>query len=314
MAVIFGGGELSSFVRFNALETTEAGTFAAPARCGIHVKKNGYIRTDTLALVSDIWLHLDINIAQVTAGLTPITVSNNSGVVVFAITSEGKVMVGTTQIGTVPFMTPGRFVLDIHLKGGASGLIEIYADSQIAFSANGNYALANMQTLTLSPTGQSTDDVADTNTIYSQIIVATEVTIGSKLATLVLETAGSNSQWTGTSSDAAAAINEVGLDDATYISASTAGLISTWATSDLDPQYVNVRAVIVSALGKYSTSGPKTVEAATRTNGGNYYQPMGALGPGYTPSQAIFNVNPVTNAAWTRDEVNAAEFGVRSKV
>ncbi len=312
MAVIFGGGELSSFTRFNALETTLAGTFSAPARCGIHVKKGGYIRTDALGGLSDIWVHLDINIAMLSPNLTVLSITNPSGVPQFSLTSDGKLMAGTIQVGTIPMAT-GRFTYDIHLRGGSGGIIEVYADSQVVFSANGTFSFSNMQTLILSPSGfNGTEN--DTNTVYSQIVVANEVTIGYKLATLVLDSVGANNSWTGTSSDAAADVNEIGLDDSTYISASSAGLVETWATSDLDGQYTNIRAVIVSALGKYSTTGPKNLDAAVRLGGGNYFTPMSTLGPGYTPSQAVFNVNPVTNATWTRDDVNASEFGIRSKV
>ena len=311
MAVIFGGGELSSFTRFNAIETTLAGSFAAPARCGVHVKKGGYIRTDALGNLNDIWIHFDMNVALISAGLTPIVVSNPSGVTLFSIGTDGKVLVAGIQVGVIP-IAAGRFTYDIHLKGGAAGIVEIYADSQVLFSVNGNFNFSTMQTLTLSPTG--TDATADTNTIYSQVIVANEVTIGSKLATLVLDAVGSNNSWTGTSANAAADINEIILDDTTYVSASQAGLVETWSATDLDPQFANIRAVIVSALGKYSATGPKNLDAVTRVGAGNYFTPMTTLGPGYTPTQAVFNINPVTNAAWTRDEVNAAEFGIRSKV
>lgn len=313
MAVIFAGGELSSFTKFNAIETTTDGSFAAPARCGIHTKKGGYIRTDTLSGVSDVWLHFDMSTSLITAGLVPIAVSNSSGVVLFSITSDGKIMAETTQAGIIPlFNAPGRHTIDIHLRGGSQGQIEIYADNQVLFSANGSYAFNAMQTLTLSPAG--TDASTVTNTIYSQVIVANEVTIGSKLATLVLQSVGSNNSWLGTSADAAADVNEIVLDDNTYISATNAGQIETWTVSDLAPQYTNIRAVIISALGKYSTTGPKNLDAVTKLPVGTYFQPMTTLGPGYTPSQTILNINPVTNSAWLAADVNAAEFGIRSKV
>lgn len=313
MAVIFAGGELSSFTKFNSIETTLAGSFSLPARCGIHTRKGGFIRTDVLGDLSDIWIHFDMYVGTVTAGLTPISVTNSSGVVLFSIASDGKVSVAGSNIGILPAFTQGRFTYDVHLKGGSVGLVEVYVDSQAMLSVNGNFALSNMHTLMLSPVGVNAND-STTNSIYSQIIVANEITIGSKLATLTLDAVGSNNAWVGTSSNAAADVNEIGLDDTTYISAQTAGLVETWATSDLDPQYTNVRAVVVSALAKYSATGPKNIDAITRIGTGNYASAMTALGPGYTPSQAIFSINPVTNAAWTVSDVNAAEFGIRSKV
>lgn len=314
MAIIFAGGELSSFTAFNALETTTVGSFAVPARCGIHTQKNGYIRTDMLADVTEIYLHFDMSIGLISAGLTPILVTNSTGVALFSISSSGVVTAMGTVIGTIPLITTGRFTVDIHLRGGSSGtgLVEVYADSQVMLSVVGSFAFTGIHSLILSPTGS--DATAVTNTVYSQIIAANELLIGSKLATLVLSTIGSNNSWVGSTSDSAATVNAIGLDTTTYISAQTAGLVETWVTSDIDPQYTNVRAVIISALGKYSTSGPKNLDACTRINAANYFTAMTTLGPGYLPSQAIFSINPVTNAAWTVSDVNAAEFGFRSKV
>lgn len=308
MAIIFGGGELSSFHKFNAIETTTSGTFRLPARCGIHVKKGGWITTNTIGLLDDVWFHFDMGIGLVSPTSTPIKVLSSTNTVLFTVRGDGSVIVGNTTIGIVPIFTPGLFTLDIHLRGGSNGLVEIYADTQVVFSATGNFTFTNMSTLTLAPVG--TDATDNTGTVWSQAIIANENTLGYKLATLELETAGSQAEWAGQIGD----VSEIALNDATYITASTAGLVDTFETVDLESEYTNIRAVVISALAKYSSTGPKNLDAVFRIGGQNYTSAMTPLSGGFSPSQAIFHVNPQTYSALSNSDINDAEYGIRSKV
>lgn len=309
MAVIFAGGELTSFVRFNAVETTTSSTFRTPARCGIHTQKNGYIRTTSLGGRSDIWIHFELNIGLSQAGKTPIVVKNSIGVTVFSIDSNGTLSVGGTVLSSINlWSTTGRFTYDIHLRGGIGGVIEIYCDSQIMFTQSGTYnTIADMDTVTFSPVGD--DSTSTTNSIWSQIIIADEITVGWKLATLVIESAGSSTQFLGTVSD----INEIVLDDNTFISANSADLINTWNVSDLDPIYTNIKAVVIAALSKYTGTGPKNMDAVVRINTVNYYTPFPALTVGYAPGSVILPIDPSTGSSWTRAKVNTIEYGLKSK-
>lgn len=307
MSTYFGGGELPSFNRFNAIEVTTGGTFQAPARCGIHTLKGGWIVAKHTAL-NDLWFHFDMKVGLVTASQTPITVKNASGAILFSIGSNGDIKVGGTTIGAANIFTNGLFTIDIHLRHGATGLVEVYADQQIVFSASGNFALSGMASLTLSPIGF--DSTNDTGSVWSQVMISDDITIGYKLATLAITAAGDSSQWTGSYDK----INEVALDTNTYINAPTAGLISTYVVGDLDPQYTNIKAVIISALGRYADVGPKGLDAVVRIGGTNYTSTMTPLGAGYTASQGIWHVNPATGAAWAASAVNAAQLGIRSKI
>ncbi len=308
MAIIFGGGELSSFRKFNAIEVTTSGAFRPPARCGIHIKKGGWITTNTIGLLDDVWFHLDVGIGLVSPASTPVKVLSSTEAVLFTIRGDGSVIVGNTTIGIVPIFTPGLFTLDIHLRGGSSGLVEIYADTQVVFSATGNFTFTNMSSLTLAPVGTDTTDI--TNTFWSQVIIANESTLGYKLATLELETAGSQTEWAGQIGD----VSEIVLNDSTYITAATAGLVDTFETVDLDSSYTNIRAVVISALAKYSSTGPKNLDAVFRIGGQNYTSAMTTLNGGFSPSQAVFHVNPETYSALSNSDVNDAEYGIRSKV
>ena len=306
MSTYFGGGELPSFTRFNSVEVTTAGTYQSPARCGIHTKKGGWIVAKHTAL-NELWFHFDMKVGLVTTTLTPIIVKNGAGIVLFSVGSNGDIKVGASTIGNVNFFINGLYTVDIHLRSGSNGLVEIYIDKEVVFSATGNFTLTGMASLTLSPIG--TDSTNDTGTVWSQVIVADDVTIGYKLATLAITSQGDQAQWTGSYDR----VNEIALDTDTYINAPTAGLVSTYVVSDLDPQYTNIKAVIVSALGRYTEIGPKQIDAVVRVSGVNYTSTMTPLGTGYVPSQGIWHVNPANLSPWTINNVNDLQLGIRSK-
>lgn len=312
MNIIFAGGELASFYRFNAEEEVSIGAFSAPARCAIHVKKGGHIRTETLGNRSEMWLHFDVFAGQIRSGLTPLNITTSIGASVFSIGSDGRVYIGTTTVGTIP-MAVGLFTYDIYLRGGAFGALEIYVNKQLQLSVSGSLAINDMHTLRLSPFFDQTSGTS-TSTFYSQIIASTESTVGHRLATLNIESIGTHNEWLA-STNSAADVGEITLNDATYISAPNLGMVTTWNIADLPAQFSNdaVLALVVSALGKVSATGPKNLEAAMLVGGGLHYRNMAAIGMGYTPSQVIVAVNPVTNAAWTASELNALEIGLRSK-
>lgn len=310
MTILFGGGKLPSFNRFNAIETTLSGSFAAPARCGVHVRRGGTI-TARHVTANELWFHFDLFINRISATAQPISMRNTAGNTLFSITSNGTIRVGSTVIGTAPIFVQGLVTLDIRLRHGTSGLIEIYADKQIAFSAAGNFALSGITSLVLAPTGVDEVNASnnETNTIYSQVVVADEPTIGFKLATLAITAQGDSAQWVGDING----ISEVVLNDETFINATTAAQISTFQVTDLDPTYTNIKAIVVSALARFAEVGPKNLDAVVRLNGVNYLTPMTPLGVGFTAAQAIIQANPSNFALWDINTVNDAQLGIRSK-
>jgi len=307
MTILFGGGELPSFNRFNAIETTVAGSFRAPARCGVHVRKGGWLSA-RFTTANELWFHLDIRMELFSPSSQPISVRNSQGTVLFSINSDGTIRVGNTLIGTANIFTTGLFTLDIRLSTGSSGIVELYADKQIIFSASGNFTFTGMNTIMLAPTGSDASE--NTNTVYSQVVVADEPTIGFQLATLAITGAGDSSQWVGSFEQ----INEVVTNDNTFINTSTAGQINTFQIEDLNSQYSNIKAVIISALGRFAQVGPKNLDAVIRLSGTNYLTPMTPLGSGFTASQAVLHANPATFNPWNISEVNNAQMGIRSKV
>ncbi len=307
MSVLFAGGETPSFLKFNAIETVLAGAFKAPARCGIHTKKGGWIKSAFIPF-STLWAHFDMHVGLVSSGLTPINFTDASGNSVFSIASDGSMKAGTTTVGLAPIFTPGLFTIDIHLVNGS--LIEVYADSQIVTSVTGSFTFAPMTNLINSPVGFDPDtDVTDT--VWSQVIISNESTIGNELATLVYSAGGVTAEWTGAVSD----INEIVLDTTTFINAPTGGLVSTFTTGDLGTQYTNIRAVAIAALARYSDQGgPTHLDGVIRLGSTNYLSNLTNPGLGDAPCTAIIHANPQTNLPWSRIDINNAEFGLRSRL
>jgi hypothetical protein len=306
MAINFGGGETSSFVSFNSIETVQAGTFKTPARCGIHTKKSGWIMAEMQTSANSQWFHFDLNIQLISNNITPIQVLNSSQNVVFSISTNGNIIVGNSPIGTLNLLsTVGLRTIDIKLSNNN---IEIYSDARMVFSASGAFtAISNMQFLRLSPVG--TDATENTNTIWSQVIISDETTIGLELATLVLTSQGDLAAWTGQVNS----INEIIYNNLTFISAPISDLFTTYTISALPSQYTDIKAVVVNALARYSGQGPSNIESVVRFGSSNSSQAMSSLGIGYTASNRIHPVNPFTGVQWLPAELNNSQFGFRSR-
>lgn len=147
----------------------------------------------------------------------------------------------------------------------------------------------------------------------SQVIVASESTIGWVLSTLAPDGNGANTAWTGSYTD----IDEFVLDTNDYIEAIATNAVETSSVSNINAAYstYNVKAVAV-AMRASNDSGSviADLQAALRTASTNYFSPNLSLpkdGSDYS-RQYIWETNPNTSAAWSQAAVNALEVGVRS--
>lgn len=309
MTILSGGSELPSFKSFNAHEEAIAGRYDPEyARGAIHVKKGGYIRTETLANQNEIYIHFQVFAEIKSPILIPIVVQNSIGATLFSIAANGEVKIAGGAYGTVPIIQGELVTWDIYIRGGAQGVVEIYADNQLVYSRTGTFAISGMQNLILQPFGEASTG-NHTGTYYSQVITATESLIGAKLETLVFDGAGSSNQWIGTSSNTHLDVNEFGIDYDTYITTPSAGNAQSWTLADVTSDE-RIRAIIIAFLAKNAIVGPKNVEASIN---GHYFA-TAPLATGYTPVIAVSHVDPDTQAAWTKAKINTSQVGIRSKV
>lgn len=306
MAINFGGGETSSFSCFNSTEITTVGTFKAPARCGVHTKKSGWMIADIGKNVSSQWFHFDVNVGLTSNNLTPIQIFSGTNTVVFSISTNGNVIVDGIPVGSINlFSSLGLRTIDIRLS--TTG-VTIYSNTRSVFSVSGSFTgLSNMRRIQFSPTGFDTTE--NTNTIWSQVIISDDATLGLELATLVLDNQGDLAQWGGTVNS----INETILNSQTYINAPSVDLISTYTVTPLSAQYTEVKAVVVNALARYTGNGPQGLDAVLRSGGSNLSQAMTPLDLSYVPSHRVYATNPFNGLEWTAAQVNTTQFGFRSR-
>lgn len=151
-----------------------------------------------------------------------------------------------------------------------------------------------------------------TDSFVSAVIVADEDTRSLSLSQMLPSGAGGVSEWTGTF----ASVDETGIDDADFIESLTSNQNITFNFADLPTAVAGqaVEAVIVSGRGRVGTTAPTGIAVAARIGATNFEATLTKPAvTAYGPFQAVLAFNPATTTPWTQTQVNAAEFGVKSK-
>ena len=144
------------------------------------------------------------------------------------------------------------------------------------------------------------------NCYWSQMFGSLEPTVGRRLFTLVENTNGAEQDFTGAVTD----INELVLNDATGITAATAGKVSTY--------YKNGLALTGNILGMGTSArfnvgaGPQSLENVLRVSGANYNGPTFAGAAPFRIAQNMWMTNPATAGVWSPGTANAVEWGAES--
>ncbi len=155
---------------------------------------------------------------------------------------------------------------------------------------------------------------------HTEIIVSTENTEGLRVVTLNLLSDGALSDWDGTVSDINWLSTSTFTDgptapDSTFITTTTPEQTSTFIPKDIPTAFGDsiIQAVVVAGRGN-AGGGVNGVSGVARIGGVDYEQPSTATLPVLKgPFQAIYESNPATSGFWLPGDVNAAEFGYRSK-
>lgn len=194
---------------------------------------------------------------------------------------------------------------DLHVRiDGLSILIELYNNEVLV--RRETFALA--QTYTLRNLRLSHGSYSSSwGWHYSQVIVATEPTLGWKLKTLAPAANGDLIEFAGTYAD----INEVKLNNDTKISSPVSAQSSFKAASWDVPAGFDVAAV---AIVPYASSD--LTESKLRTllqlNSQTFLSAENDLSPGWERLPALWSQNPETSAEWKPADINgtALQFGV----
>jgi len=128
-------------------------------------------------------------------------------------------------------------------------------------------------------------------------------------------TNGSGTEFTPLAGANWDAVNDVIVDDdSTYVESSTAGDKDTYEFDVTAETPANIVAVSVKSWVRKTDAGSRNfVHVARSGTGPNTEDDSAVLYPSvtYRYMESIFETDPVSNVAWLKAEVNAAEFGYK---
>ncbi|EYS89517.1 hypothetical protein CF68_32970 [Cupriavidus sp. SK-4] len=104
------------------------------------------------------------------------------------------------------------------------------------------------------------------------------------------------------------------VDDATpnttdYVESSIAGQKDTYGMGDITHTPVSIFGTQINIAALKDDAGARSIKAVTRSGGTDYSGSSQALGTGQLYYSEIRETDPATSAAWTKTNLNAAEFG-----
>ena len=219
------------------------------------------------------------------------------------------------SLGSAVMTSEGLFRFDMYIKSGSPGQVRLYINnipvlSSITVDTTFGGTVAAFNTVRFCPIGITVNAI----THVSEVIVADWNTIGARVVSRAPSSAGSWNDWTGSN----------------YLSVDEINPASDFVLSGAANQRFSVNFADFPALGTgESIEGVKIAAAAIRDAGGpqglNFFTRIGATDYD-SPDQAVPSVqltatpnsqfladNPATLSPWTLADLNAAEFGVRSR-
>lgn len=329
-ALPFMGGELSSFdpSSSSVTEATGSSTFnySPPyARCGIKIPPGNSMTSPTWPVAATFTLHTELQmdpptfpainalIFQAFNGATEVMRILGNGKATQTLTFYTLQSGSLTLVGSMVISNPGLVppaVIDFTLVAGGSGSLTVLSAGTQVFTSSGlnHSGFAGVTQIKAYSYGSDLSGLSGA-AYWSQIICDTVSHVGDHLYTLPLNANSAvNLGWTGSVTD----INEVVLNDANFVSAATAALVSTYLAAGFSLSGLNVLGIGVAARAKTTGGGPQNLDLALRVAGANFFSGNIGLNAGY---QACFNSwvnNPATSATWLAAAAQAVEGGQKS--
>lgn len=318
MTILFGGGEIGAFTPAdnNCYEKTGSDLYDSSfARCAIACDGGStYGDSFEFAGQTDIWLHHELRGDFNIGAQACIRFLNSSGAdvaqLVYTNINSTTDRIQMQQKASGSWVDAGssidigkstRQTLDWHITIGASGSLVLYlSGTQRATSGTINLsALTNVAQVRL---------LGAANTYHSQIVGATESTIGWRLKTVPATAAGATTDWVGGYTE----IDETVYSDADFVNSATNGQVELFSHSITVPTGYKVKAAIVTARAKCGASGPQNLQLALRSGGTTYFSSSKALDAGYGSFVEVWETDPSTAAAFTASAITTLQFGVKA--
>lgn len=99
--------------------------------------------------------------------------------------------------------------------------------------------------------------------------------------------------------------------DTDYVQSATVNNKDTYAFADMSHTPASIFGTQLNMIAKKDDSGTRSICSVTRSGGTDYDGTTQALGTTYVDYSDLREVDPATSAAWTRTNLNNAEFGVK---
>jgi hypothetical protein len=332
VSILAFGGEMGFFIPSDAssIETTADVGSTQPynssfARCGS--KAHGpaaYLESTAVAAQADLWTHFDIVQSAATPSSTIVKLVefiDGGGIERVRLTGSYLNTGGTWQMerwtGSA-WVSVGNFVasssvlqtIDIHIVSNtASGSIKLYVAGTKRIDS-GTVDLSAFSGITKIRCWGVTRGISS-DIGYSQIVLASESTVGMRVGTIVMTGQGNTHSF---DTGGFANIDETVYSDADFIQSGTAAQIEQF-TGTAVPSFTgySIRALALTARAKTSGSAPTKMRFSLRSAGTDYLSGSDiTLDAGYGAFCAVWETNPATSAAFLSSEIAALQYGVKS--
>jgi hypothetical protein len=286
------------------------------AAASLYIRKN-------IAAISTIYfkLHVYITAHNLNTSLitffnsvgSQITLRRNSDLTVSVVRGDFTGTVLATGTRSVPdnqwVLLEGKLVI-----ADSGGVAQIKVDGLLDIDFTGDTRQQTSDALITNvrlgnPTG------SNGNLFYVDNVVLDDASwIGNtKIQAISPTGAGNSSQWTPSAGSNWDCVEEVPANDADFVSVNAVDQVDLYAAANLAGTIGAVKSVQVQARClKEGGPTPQNLKLACRTGGTNYF---GGDNPVPTAAMSVFKLwetNPNTSAAWTAQEVNDLEIGVKS--
>jgi hypothetical protein len=320
--IIFAGAEMGNFVPSDSSSyeaVSDASYDSAYARCALRLQgaTSSFLRSYKFENLTDFWFHCELSVSVQGGGsnVNSLVFVDDSDNPVFAINTDSFSYIAMfwwngsswVQIGSSCYVAYkrgiGRGNFDFHITLGSSGAASFYSQGTLLTTDTANITGTNISKIFLYGVPQ---DGYWQWIEWSQLIIATQSTIGYKLSTIPITANGLTDQWNGTYTD----VNEISYNDTNYISANTAGLTSNFS----QPGSVNgeIIAVAVTARASCGVDGPQHLQLELNVGGTEYTSNSVDLGTDFRANGNVWNINPNTNVAWQASDLAGLYYGVVS--
>jgi hypothetical protein len=336
--ILFAGGEDVDFTPVPScggscnVDTNSSHFRSAWARADLHLGGSGadpspyrYLSA-TFANSSTIWVH-----AQVTNSGTN-TFSNgqylivygsdgNPAILIRGTGTAGQVMLSKRSVGgtftDLVTCTSGAFPttsvdqMDLYLNYSTSGEVALYRNSVSICDKTGDVTTDGRTSVNQIALASGTGNV-QTDTYWSEVIVATTDTRAMNLYTLVPNGNAPAIQWANSSgtTPCTSLLGQTSINHANYVYAASTPLIEECTVAaSIPPGSFTVPALVMSMNGLVGASGPQHFKFLTHIGSTDY-----ASG-NFAPTNSFSNIgnyiqttNPATSNPWATTDLTAASF------